>query len=179
MSKINKVKCQLSKINKVNCQMSKINKVNFDGAYLRSSSGHFFLSFADKQTFVENISHTGPRENTFFGVEIRKKEMQVRKTILSNFCSAATILIFVRLPTNHNFSPVFLGAKSRFAAKQTKMSIAAPEQKLLRIVFPTYMSFFGSQIQKKYFPGGRCVKSFLERHHHTDVPNPVPNPLKK
>ena len=23
--------------------MSKINKVNFDGAYLRSSSGHFFL----------------------------------------------------------------------------------------------------------------------------------------
>ena len=33
----------MSKINKVKCQMSKINKVNFDGAYLRSSSGHFFL----------------------------------------------------------------------------------------------------------------------------------------
>ena len=31
----------MSKINKVKCQMSKINKVNFDGAYLRSSSGHF------------------------------------------------------------------------------------------------------------------------------------------
>ena len=41
MQKINKVKCQMSKINKVKCQMSKINKVNFDGAYLRSSSGHF------------------------------------------------------------------------------------------------------------------------------------------
>ena len=37
------------------------------------------------------------------------------------------------------------------------MSIAAPEQKLLRIVFPTYKSFFGSQIQKKFFAGGRCV----------------------
>ena len=32
----------MSKINKVKSQMSKINKVNFDGAYLRSSSGHFF-----------------------------------------------------------------------------------------------------------------------------------------
>ena len=32
----------MSKINKVKCQMSKINKVNFDGAYLRSSSGHFW-----------------------------------------------------------------------------------------------------------------------------------------
>ena len=41
MSKINKLKCQLSKINKVNCQMSKIKTVNLDGAYLRSSSGHF------------------------------------------------------------------------------------------------------------------------------------------
>ena len=29
------------KINKIKCQMSKINKDNFDGAYLRSSSGHF------------------------------------------------------------------------------------------------------------------------------------------
>ena len=29
------------KNNKVECQMSKITKVNFDGAYLRSSSGHF------------------------------------------------------------------------------------------------------------------------------------------
>ena len=33
----------MSKINKVKCQMSKINKVNFDGAYLRSSSGHFLI----------------------------------------------------------------------------------------------------------------------------------------
>ena len=32
----------MSKINKVKCQMSKIKKVNLDGAYLRSSSGHFF-----------------------------------------------------------------------------------------------------------------------------------------
>ena len=32
----------MSKINKVNCQMSKIKKVNLDGAYLRSSSGHFW-----------------------------------------------------------------------------------------------------------------------------------------
>ena len=46
MSKINKVKCQMSKINKVKCQMSKINKVNFDGAYLRSSSGHFYTLYA-------------------------------------------------------------------------------------------------------------------------------------
>ena len=43
MSKSNKVKCQMSKINKVNCQMSKIKKVNLDGAYLRSSSGHFLI----------------------------------------------------------------------------------------------------------------------------------------
>ena len=35
----------MSKINKVKCQMSKINKVDFDGAYIRSSSGHFFLSW--------------------------------------------------------------------------------------------------------------------------------------
>ena len=28
---------------KVKCQMSKNNKVNFDGAYLRSSSGHFYI----------------------------------------------------------------------------------------------------------------------------------------
>ena len=45
------------------------------------------------------------------------------------------------------------GTKLWFAAKRTKMSIAAPEQKLLRIVFPAYMFFFRSQIQKKYFPG--------------------------
>ena len=45
MSKFNKIKCQMSKINKVKCQMSKINKVNFDGAYLRSSSGHFWLQY--------------------------------------------------------------------------------------------------------------------------------------
>ena len=37
------------------------------------------------------------------------------------------------------------------------MSIAAPELKLLRIVFQPFMYFFGSQIQKKFFPGGRCV----------------------
>ena len=51
MSKINKVKCQMSKIIKVKCQMSKINKVNFDGAYLRSSSGHFFTG---KETYLLN-----------------------------------------------------------------------------------------------------------------------------
>ena len=39
----------MSKINKVKCQMSKINKVNFDGAYLRSSSGHFWYCAADGQ----------------------------------------------------------------------------------------------------------------------------------
>ena len=43
MSKSNNVKGQMSKINKVKYQMSKINKVNFDGAYLRSSSGHFLI----------------------------------------------------------------------------------------------------------------------------------------
>ena len=32
----------------LSCQMSKIIKVNFDGAYLRSSSGHFFYKvYAD------------------------------------------------------------------------------------------------------------------------------------
>ena len=35
----------MSKINKVKCQMSKINKVNFDGACLRSSSGHFLTNY--------------------------------------------------------------------------------------------------------------------------------------
>ena len=36
----------MSKINKVKCQMLKINKINFDGAYLRSSSGHFYFKRA-------------------------------------------------------------------------------------------------------------------------------------
>ena len=54
MLKINKVKFQMSKINKVKCQMSKINKVNFDGAYLRSSSGHFF--FLTQEVFAETIT---------------------------------------------------------------------------------------------------------------------------
>ena len=31
-----------------------------------------------------------------------------------------------------------------------------------RIVFPTYMSFSGSQIPKKYILGGRCVKCFWQ-----------------
>ena len=43
------VNCQMSKINKVKCQMSKINKVNFDGAYLRSSSGHFYHLHSHQQ----------------------------------------------------------------------------------------------------------------------------------
>ena len=38
-----------------------------------------------------------------------------------------------------------------------KMSIAAIKQKLLRIVFRTYMCFPGSEIQKKCFVGDRCV----------------------
>ena len=50
----------MSKINKVKCQMSKINKFNFDGAYLRSSSGHFLLSSHQLTAFV-----------TLFGKEIR------------------------------------------------------------------------------------------------------------
>ena len=37
------------------------------------------------------------------------------------------------------------------------MSIAAPAQKLLRIVFRSYMCFPGSEIQKKCFDGDRCV----------------------
>ena len=42
----------MSKINKVKCQMLKINKVNFDGAYLRSSSGHFFCIIQSAHLFV-------------------------------------------------------------------------------------------------------------------------------
>ena len=50
------------------------------------------------------------------------------------------------------------------------MSIAAPEQILLRIVFLTYMFFSGSQIQKKYFPGGRCVIDIIiSYHHHNNI----------
>ena len=56
MSKINKVKFQMSKINKIKCQMSKIKNVNFDGAYLRSSSGHFFLSNG-LAIFCEKLIH--------------------------------------------------------------------------------------------------------------------------
>ena len=36
------------------------------------------------------------------------------------------------------------------------MSIAAPAQKLLIIVFRTYMSFFGSQIKKVFCRGPVC-----------------------
>ena len=35
----------------------------------------FLLLFADILTFVENISHTGPRENTFFGIWDPKKDL--------------------------------------------------------------------------------------------------------
>ena len=37
------------------------------------------------------------------------------------------------------------------------MSIAPPAQKLLSIVFRTYMCFPDSEIQKKCFFGDRCV----------------------
>ena len=43
--------------------------------------------------------------------------------------------------------------KSWFAGKRKKMSIAPPAQKLLRIVFRTYMCFPDSEIQKKCFRG--------------------------
>ena len=52
-----------------------------------------------------SISHTGPRENTFFGFETQKKTCRLEKTILSNFCAGAAVLIFVCLPANHNFAP--------------------------------------------------------------------------
>ena len=92
--------------------------------------------------------HTGPRENTCFGFETQKRHVGWQ-TILNNFCSGAAILIFVRLAANHDFVRKYPGAKSWFAGKRTKITIAAHEQKLFRIVFPTYMSLFGSQIQKK------------------------------
>ena len=64
----------------------------------------YFLSFADKLTFVKNISHTGPQENTFFGFETQNKTRRLeKKTILSNFYSGAAILIFVCLPAT--FAP--------------------------------------------------------------------------
>ena len=44
-----------------------------------------------------------------------------------------------------------------FAGKRKKMSIAPLAQKLLRIVFCTYICFPGFQIQKKCFVGDRCV----------------------
>merc|ERR1711971_1339026 len=40
----------------VNCQMSKSNKVIFDGAYLRSSSGHFFTFITQKHGGFQKFS---------------------------------------------------------------------------------------------------------------------------
>ena len=42
------------------------------------------------------------------------------------------------------------------------MSIAPPAQKLLRIVFRTYICFSGFQIRKKCFVGDRCVSLGFE-----------------
>ena len=64
----------------------------------------YFLSFADKLTFVEkNFTHWPPGK--YFGFE-------TQKTILSNFYSGAAILIFVHLPANHNFALGYLCTKS-------------------------------------------------------------------
>ena len=64
------------------------------------------------------------------------------------------------MAASHNFLPNYPGAKSWFAGKRRKMSIAAPEQKLLRILFASYMSFSGSQIQKKKFLGAGVSNFF-------------------
>ena len=47
----------MSKINKVNCQMSKIKKVNLDGAYLRSSSGHFYHHHNHQDYCLPHVDH--------------------------------------------------------------------------------------------------------------------------
>ena len=61
------------------------------------------------------------------------------------------------LPANH-VSKVFRNhTKLWFAGKRKKMSIAPLAQKLLRIVFCTYICFPGFQIPKKCFVGDRCV----------------------
>ena len=99
-----------------------------------------------------SMTHRPPGKN-FFGIWDSKNDTEIGKTILSNFCSGAAIVIFFRLAANQDFVPNYLGAKLWFAGKRTKISVAAPAQKLLRIVFPTYMFFSGSQIQKSIFSG--------------------------
>ena len=68
----------------------------------------------------------------------------------------------IRLPANHVLKVFRNHTKSWFAGKGKKMSIAPPAQKLLRIVFRTYICFSGFQIRKKCFVGDRCVSLGFE-----------------
>ena len=63
--------------------------------------------------------------------------------------------MFFRLPANQDLRGGGQNRDLRPNGKQ--MCIAAPAQKLLRIVFRSYMCFPGSEIQKKCFDGDRCV----------------------
>ena len=50
-----------------------------------------FLAFPNKLTFVEEISHTGPRQNPFLGFETQKKTYRSEKQLQATF---ALVLLY-------------------------------------------------------------------------------------
>ena len=64
----------------------------------------FFVVCRQIDICRKHFTHRPPAKS-FFWIWDPKKDMQVGKTILSNFCAGAAMLIFVRLATNHDFVP--------------------------------------------------------------------------
>ena len=124
----------------------------------REISSHFYrvryrVRYILMMTFEKRFHTPAPGKILFLDLRPEKRHVGWKKTILSNFCFGVAILIFVCLAANRNFVPKNLGEKLWFVGKRTKISIAAAEQKLLRIVFPTYISFFsGLNSKKSIFP---------------------------
>ena len=129
---------------------------------------HIFLGFGTGfgtslwWSLRKDFTHRPPGKY-FFWIWDPKKTCRLEKTILSNFCSGAAILIFVCLAANRNFVPKNLGEKLWFVGKRTKISVAAAEQKLLRIVFPTYISFFRVSTKKIVFSRGPVCEFFFNK----------------
>ena len=80
--------------------------------------------------FVRVLSGTiyGQTKKNEYGSNKTKVD---QKLLRSKFCFIAAILIFFRLPVNHDFVRVLSGTKPSFTGKRKKMSIAAIKQRLL------------------------------------------------
>ena len=93
---------------------------------------------------IISVSMTHRPPGFFLGIW----DMKVGKIILSNFCSCAAILIF------------FVWLQIKILCPITLVQSCDLREKMLRIVFPNYKSFFGSQIPKKVFSRGPVCEMF-------------------